>query len=125
MKTKAEAIDGYNKLSAFAKAPGTGPLSDPTLSAIIARESVPDVAWYYLITETLAAMDAEKRRLACEIWIDPVVQPNTAYRYRQIAGRMNISERTLYAWRDQFLFELGSRAYACGLVTYEQEEAVR
>ncbi len=113
---RADALDGYGRLAWHEKAGGGGPKADPTAGTVMLRESSSDVLWLLLIEETLRAVDDPVRALARELWTDPAVKPGVYRRYEKIADRLHISVSTLYSWRDQFLLELGSRAYARGLV---------
>jgi len=100
---------------------GTGPRSDPTACTVIARQYVPDVAWHSVIEEALRSVSPDIQKLAKELWIHPIVHQSTRHRAEKIADRLHISIRTLYAWRDQFLIEVGSRAYSKGLIKEEEE----
>lgn len=120
-RDRAGALDGYSRLAWHEKAGGGGPRGDPTAGTAMLRESSPDVLWILLIEETLRAVDDPVRALVRELWTQPAVKPGVYRRYEKIADRLHISVSTLYSWRDQFLLELGSRAYARGLVRADRD----
>lgn len=116
MRDRADSLDGYHYLASCERAGGRGPLADPTAGAVLLREKSSDVLWLTLIEDALRASEPAVRRLARELWIAPAI-PRSAYRrYQIIADRLFIGVSTLYGWRDRFLLELGSRAYARGLI---------
>lgn len=122
MKNRTEALDGYSSWAAHEMAGGRGPKTDPTAGVVIQRQKSPDFLWLIIIGEALRSVSEPIRRLADELWIQPAIPPKVFRRYEKIADRLHISVSTLYSWRDQFLVEVGSRAYARGLIALDAED---
>ncbi|MFA7463217.1 MAG: hypothetical protein WCY59_08760 [Anaerovoracaceae bacterium] len=119
LKDKAEAMDGYSRLAGYAKASGTGPLSDPTAGVVMARSASDAALWVTTIDDAYRASCDDVRHMARELWLNPAIQQGTRDRYALIAVRLGITVNRLCDLRDIFLLEVGSRAFARGLIKYE------
>lgn len=122
LKAKADAMDGYGRMSCGAKANGKGPLSDPTAGVAVGRTTTDAVLWTILVDEALRAVSPVVRGVAMESWVKPTVAVGEKKRQEFIAGALHISVSAFYDYQEQFLLELGSRAAAKGLIRIDGPE---